>query len=105
MGAAAQAGLHPNRKLLPRRMGPRAVVVPRPAISHRWLRALVFLRDGLATDSTERILPEVRRAAEVPLNTPTTLTTTRPQEARIMATFRYSVSCRPPLSVGLAVGP
>ncbi len=35
------------------------------ARTRKALRVLVFLRDGLTTDSTGRILPEVRRAAEV----------------------------------------
>ncbi len=66
--------------------------VPRPAVSESLLRALVFLRDGLTTDSTGRILPEVRRAAEVHRNTPATLTIHQAHgEARIMATSFYHV--------------
>ncbi len=50
------------------------------------MRALVILRDGLTTDSTGRILPEVRRAAEVDCSTPTTLTIHQAHgEARQMA--------------------
>ncbi len=64
------------------------------------LRALVFLRDGLTTDSTGRTLPGHERAAGDAANTPTTLTIHPALGARQMATFRYGVSRRPPFFTG-----
>ncbi len=63
------------------------------ARSFRILRALVILRGGLTADSTGRTIPELKRGDQVSLQHPAAPDyNPGPLEARIIATFRYSVS-------------
>ncbi len=61
------------------------------------LRALVILRGGLTTDSPRRTIPELKRAAEVDCDTPTTLTITPARGGPAMASPFYHIRAGAPI--------